>query len=99
MSSDQLYVIITHTLIPEKRDFYVQEIENKLSLIRQQAGCVQLSIYEDTENPNKIIAYQIWETPEHWRAHLQSTVAKELTALGSSTTTGFTIEKMVLHNI
>ncbi len=99
MRSSRLSVIITHIAKPECRDLIVQNFESKVSLIRQQKGCIQLSIFEDADDPYKLIAFQIWESPEDWRAHLQTQAARELTELVKTSATSFSIEKMVLHNI
>ncbi len=99
MRSSQLSVIITQIVKPECRDLILQNLEAKASLVRQQKGCVQLLILEDADDPCKIVALQTWESPECWRAHLQTQEARELTELVKTSTTGFSFEKMFLHNI
>ncbi len=99
MSSSQLFVLITHEIKPEKLDFFLHMLANKVSVVRHHEGCELLSIYEGVENPNKVIAFQVWETQAHWLSHIQSSAAKELTMIGSEVTTAFSIEKLVLHDI
>ncbi len=99
MSTGQISVILTHTVKPETRHSFLQEIEKKVSIIRQHEGCIQLTVYEDTDDPNKIIAFQTWKSQAHWLTHLQSNIGLELTALANSTTTKFSLEKLILQNI
>ncbi len=99
MSSSPLFVVITHIVKPEHREIVLQHIKSKVLAVRQQRGCTQLLIFEDANDPNKIIAFQTWEKSEHWISHLQSEEAQELTEMVKSFEVGFSIEKMTLCNI
>lgn len=57
---------------PEKRD----ELKNIfLSLIKEtrtEEGSVSYHLYEDRENPNRLIFHETWESTELWEKHMQN---------------------------
>ncbi len=99
MSSTQLSIILRITIKPEHRELFLQEMKEKIPLIRQQDGCIQVFLYEDANTPNKFVAFHAWEAEDLWRNHFQSRVGTDLIMLGDSISTEFSMEKILLRNI
>lgn len=65
----------------EEKDKIQKVLSQVTSLIRLKSGCTHAAAYQDFENSNNIMLYEIWDTKESLHRHLSSTHYKKILAL------------------
>ena len=63
---------------PDKVDDAMQILRSILERIRAEIGCVNCSVYQDTEMKNKIVFTQEWRSENDLQRHLRSDEYKKV---------------------
>lgn len=59
-------------LPPEKVDASMLTLRSLVERIRAEAGCVDCSVYMDTEMEHRVVFIQVWRSDEDLQRHLRS---------------------------
>ena len=57
------------TVLPEGRKEFFQTINPLTKRIRNERGCLEYRLYEETGDENSLIMIEEWEAESHWREH------------------------------
>ena len=55
-----------------KRDQLIEVAQKVASASREEAGCVDYRVFEDTEQPNKFVFVEEWKGPEALEQHFRT---------------------------
>ena len=59
------------TVRPENRKEFFQTVAALAEKIRNEQGCVNFRLYEETGNENSLMMIGEWETRLHWERHCE----------------------------
>ncbi len=69
--SEHLTVIVELIAKEGCADNVKAEISEIIPHARLEEGFIEFLFYEDIQNKNRIVIYEIWESFRHWQNHLQ----------------------------
>jgi quinol monooxygenase YgiN len=71
----------------DKRDELLRVGQTVARASREEAGCINYRIYEDTENANEFVFVEEWESDEALQAHFRTVHTAEFMAAIQATLT------------
>jgi quinol monooxygenase YgiN len=82
----------TFTTAPGKRDQVLEMSTGVVATTRQEEGCHEYVFSPDTEQPDIIRLYELWETAENLAAHARAPHLKEWREASTGLITGRSIK-------
>ena len=80
--ADKLVMLAELTLIPEKRDEFLDYTVENLEISRSAAGNITFDILIDETRPHVVLFYEVWESAEAQQAYMAWRVQRgDLTTL------------------
>lgn len=81
---DKLVMLAELTIIPDKREAFLDYTVENLSLSREAAGNITFDILLDDARPDQVVFYEVWESAEAQQAYMAWRVERgDLTILMS----------------
>jgi len=79
------------TTQPGKQGEFLQTLQSLRAEIRQQLGCLECTIGQDTEEDSRFVIFMVWKDLAHLEAHMDSEAFRVLLGATSvlTTPTGF----------
>ncbi len=93
MDSQTLTVMLVITVEEESRELFLKTLETYLPVMRQEEGCLQSFMYEDSKERNHFFIIEMWKNQSLWNKHLQAQSVAKISSLAGSTM------KMKLHKL
>ena len=73
MTNFEILVIYEAKSALDKELFIKKMIESgTLNAIKNEDGCIKYEYHVSNENEKAILLYEIWQSPEHQRVHMQT---------------------------
>ena len=72
-----IYVIATTEVKPESRDAYIAGHKKCIAETLKEKGCISYEGHTSTQNPNKYVVVERWETRDDINAHGRAPHMKE----------------------
>lgn len=69
--------IVRLTLMPERRDDFVEIFKTKKSKIEAFPGCISVRLIQDASNPNILGTWSVWEDDDALQAYRDSAMFLE----------------------
>jgi len=60
------------TVLPGKRDAFIQAAQPCIAATRREEGCLFYTLYGSTENENQLLYYEQWTSRDALQRHLES---------------------------
>lgn len=87
----KVFLFVDITIKPGKRDSFLPLLQKHISVIRTEKGLEFLDAYFDTENENKICAWEVWASREDWDDHMANENSKNWRPIAADYVEGETI--------
>ena len=79
---------------PGKYDEFVSALSQHISVIRTEAGCEFIDIYQNSVNENLVHVWEIWSDRGSWDAHMENQASAAWREIASSYVIGEKITVM-----
>lgn len=93
---NELVLLVEYTAKPGEREAFLAEV-NAAGIpekIHAEEGCICYRYYLDTEDENKILLVEKWESEAHQQKHLQTPHMAELKNIKEKHVVNTTLEKI-----
>jgi quinol monooxygenase YgiN len=78
----------------DKTELVKTELLKLIGITREEAGCINYDLHQDTENPAHFLFYENWETRELWQAHMKAPHLAAYLAATEGAVADFTVNEM-----
>lgn len=65
-------VVLTFTVPQDKIEFIQKILSQNIEPTRKENGCILCELYQDSEQKNMFIIFEMWTDNDVWRAHMLS---------------------------
>lgn len=66
-------IIVANIVAKEgKAEYLKSELLKLIEITRAEAGCVQYTLQQNNEEPNKFVFYEQWENRDLWQIHMNN---------------------------
>ena len=90
----KLTIVANITAHADKTELVKTELLKLISITREEAGCINYDLHQDTENPAHFLFYENWETRELWQAHMKAPHLAAYLAATEGAVADFTVNEM-----
>lgn len=71
------------------------ELLKLVPVTREEVGCIQYDLHQDTDKPEVFIFYENWENRELWQQHMNSDHIRAYLAATDGAVESFTLNEMI----
>lgn len=80
MSEHEVQLVATLTAKPGQEAALKQALRDIIPLVRNEPGCLRYDMYEDRDDPSRIVMLEVWETENALAQHAEAPPFKRLAA-------------------
>ena len=81
-----------------KIDFVKAEALKLLEPTRREKGCIKYNLHQDNEHPEVLIFFEIWESAELWKKHMENEHLKIFIEATNDSLTDLAVNQLSLIN-